>query len=157
MLSARLVHLIESHADELTHRFVELLKTHARTPAFQRLPDHEIHQAAHKVYKNLGAWLGDKSRDQVPHHYEEIGRHRFEAGIPIAQVMYAVVLSKKNVLAYARNNAFGGTPIEIFSEEELVNRIDQFYDDALYYVAMGYQKAMAEAAERALGAATEQI
>lgn len=152
MLSARLVHIIESHAEELTQRFVEQLKTHARTPSYQRLPQHDVHETAYKVYKHLGAWLEGRAKDHMPRHYEEIGRRRFEAGIPISEVMYAIVLSKKTLLTYVRNNAWGGTPMEIFGEEELVNRVNQFYDDAIYYTALGYQNAALEGRHHAAAA-----
>ena len=151
MLSTRLVTIIERHAEELTSLFIKQVKTHSRTPSFRQLADSEIHQPAHEVYKNLGAWLEGKARDQMERRYEELGRRRCELGIPVAELIYAVVLNKKTVLTYLRNNAWGGTPIEIFAEEELVNRIDQFYDDVMYYTAIGYQAAITKGKHTADG------
>jgi len=144
MLSARLVRMIESHAEELTRDLIQNLKAHARTPAFRRLSDLELHHRTYNVYKNLGAWLEGKPKEETQRHYEELGERRFAEGIPLQEVIYALILSKKNVLIYARTRGFEGSAVEIFGEQELVNRIDQFYDEAIYYTAVGYQKAMTE-------------
>jgi hypothetical protein len=78
-------------------------------------------------------------------HYRDLGRRRCEEGIPLHEVVYALILSKKHLLIYARDQGQGGSAIEIYGEQELVNRVDQFYDDALYFTAAGYEAALAGA------------
>jgi hypothetical protein len=68
MLAARLIRLIETHADELTRGLVQRLKTNPRTSAFRRFSDLEIHNRVHNVYKNLGAWIGGTSESEVRRH-----------------------------------------------------------------------------------------
>ena len=141
MLSTRLVRLIESHAEELTRDLIQQLKTHPRTPAFSGLPETEVQERTSRVYRNLGAWL-EGSREDMRRHYEEVGADECSKGVPLPEVIYSLVLSKKNLFRYVRAHGWEGTTLDIFGEQELVNRIDQFYDDAMYYAAVGYERVL---------------
>ncbi len=154
MLSNRLIRMIEDHAEELTSGLIQQLKTHPHTPAFRRFPDTEIHHRTYNVYKNLGAWMLGKPREEIRHHYEELGARRFSEAVPLAEVLYALILSKKNLLVYIKNRGFDGSAIEIYGEQELVNKVDQFYDDAMYFTAVGYERAMASGPRPASAART---
>lgn len=148
MISARLIRMIEDHADELTHGLVQQLKTHPHTPGYRRFPDTEVHNRTYNVYKNLGAWMVGKPQEEIRRHYEELGRRRFEEGIALHEVIYALILTKKNLLIYVNNHGLGGTAMEIYGEQELVNKVDQFFNDAIYYTAVGYERALRDTKAR---------
>ncbi len=152
MLSARLIKMLEAHAEELTRGLIHQLKHHPHTPTYRHFSDSELHNRTYNVYKNLGAWILDKPKDEIRQHYEEIGLRRFEEGVPLHEVIYALILNKKNLLIYAKNYGLGGTALEIYAEQELVNKIDQFYDDAVYFTAVGYENAMRAGKSPAAGA-----
>ncbi len=141
MLSTRLIQMIEAHAEELTRGLIQQLKTHPHTPAYRRLSDTEIHNRTYTVYKNLGAWFVGKPREEIQRAYEELGQRRCQEGIPLHEVIYALILTKKNLLIYVSTHGLGGTALEIYAEQELVNKVDQFYNDAIYYTAVGYERA----------------
>jgi hypothetical protein len=143
MLSTRLIQMIESHADELARCHVQQLRTHPRTPTYRKLSDTAIYDRTYAVYRNLSAWMGGRPGPEMEQHYKDLGRRRYEEGIPLHEFVYALVLNKKNLLIFAKNQARSGSAVEIYSEQELVNRVDQFYDDAIYYAVVGYQAAIA--------------
>jgi len=147
MLSTRLIQMIEDHAEELTRGLIQQLKSHPHTASFQKLSDMEIHRRVFRVYRNLGAWLVGTSRDDVRRAYEELGHERFREGVPLREVIYALILNKKNLLTYVKNHGLGGSTVEIFAEQELVNKVDQFYDDAMYFTTAGYEEAVLGAAQ----------
>jgi len=142
MVSTRLIQMIEDHAEELTRGLIQQLKTHPHTPAFRRFPEAEIHNRTYNVYKNLGAWILGKPRDEIRRQYEDLGTQRCAEGVPLHEVLYALILSKKNLLIHVKNSGQGGSAIEIYGEQELVNKVDQFYDDAIYFTAVGYESAL---------------
>ncbi|MBI3933872.1 MAG: hypothetical protein HY316_04215 [Acidobacteria bacterium] len=143
MLSARLIQMIENHADELMNSLIGKLKTHTRTPAYGRFSDTEIRSRAYTVYKNLGAWMVGKPEDEIRQLYERLGLQRFEEGTPLHEVIYALILTKSNLLEYIRASGLGATALEIYAEQELSHKIEQFFDTAIYYTAVGYQKQAA--------------
>ena len=148
MLSTRLIQMIEANAEQLTQGLVQQLKSHPHTPGYRRFPDTEIHNRTYNVYKNLGAWMVGKSRDEIRLNYEDLGRRRFGEGIPLHEVIYALILTKKNLLIYVGTHGLGGTALEIYGEQELVNKVDQFFNDAIYYTAVGYEHALRSSQER---------
>jgi hypothetical protein len=141
MLAARLIRLIENNADELTRGLVQQLKTHPRTPAFRRFSDLEIHNRVYNVYKNLGAWITGAGESEVRRHYEELGGRRFAEAVPLPEVICAQILTKNHLLNYVQTHGLGGTALEIYSEQELRRQVEQFYDSAIYYTALGYCNA----------------
>jgi len=141
MLAARLIRLIENNADELTGGLVQRLRTHPRTPAFRRFSDLEIHNRVYNVYKNLGAWIGGTSESEVRRHYEELGSRRFAEAVPLPEVIGAQILTKNHLLNYVQTHGLGGTALEIYSEQELRRQVEQFFDSAIYYTALGYHNA----------------
>ena len=61
MLSARLVQMIEDHAEQLTRGVLEEFRRHPRTTAYRRFSDSELHARVYDVYRNLGRWIGEKT------------------------------------------------------------------------------------------------
>jgi len=150
MLSARLIQMIQDHADELMSGLIGKLKTHPRTPAYRRFSDPEIHNRLYTVYKEPGAWMGGKPDDEIRQHYESLGLRRYQEGTPLCEVIYAGILTKDHLLDYVRTRGLAGTALEIYAEQELSNKINQFFDNAIYYTAKGYEEA-AVASEAAAG------
>ena len=142
MLSTRLIQMIEAHAKQLTQGLVQQLKSHPRTASYRRFSDAEIHNRTYTVYKNLGAWTVGKPEEEIRRTYEELGLDRFEEGIPLQEVIYALIITKKHLLNYVRTQGLGGTALEIYGEQELANKVNQFYDNAIYYTVVGYERAL---------------
>lgn len=141
MLSARLVRMIEEHAERLAREVLKDLKTNPRTRAYQPLSEQDLYDRVYDVYHNLGRWLGEKDEGQIESRYGELGRVRRREGIPISQVVYALILIKERLLAYIRTEGFAGSAVELYQEEELTHLVDRFFDKALYSTVLGYEAA----------------
>lgn len=141
MLSTRLVQLIESHAEDLTRGLVAHLKSHPRTPSYHGFSEDELHTRAYSVYRNLGGWVTGKREEDIRGAYEELGRRRFAEGIPLSEVLYALIVTKNHLLDFSKTSAEGGTALEVFGERELAAMVTQFFDRATYHTAVGYEQA----------------
>ena len=97
MLSVRLIKLIETHAESLTHEVVADLLTNEHTPSYLRIPREELEQRAFAFYQNLGNWIGNPKDDAIRAEYEEWGRIRCRQGIPVSEIVYSLIL-RKNIL-----------------------------------------------------------
>jgi hypothetical protein len=148
MLSTRLIQMIEDHAEQLTQGLARHLKSHPRTASYRRFSDTEIHNRTYTVYKNLGAWTVGKPEGEIRRTYEELGLDRFEEGIPLHEVIYALIITKNHLLNYVRTQGLGATALEIYGEQELANKVNQFYDNAIYYTVVGYERALRVSRER---------
>lgn len=142
MLAYRLVRLIETHADALAAGLLEELRHCDKCPAFRKVPSDEFRQRAYEVYDHLGEWLLGKNETDIARRYEQIGARRAAQGVPLSELLHAIVLTREHLWNYLKNHAGLEKPVEIFGELELLQLLEQFFDRALYYAAVGYEKAV---------------
>src|SRR5262245_42430536 len=105
MLGARLLLLIQAHAGPLTHDVVQDLMTNARTPTFRRLSTVDVEKRVSAFFFNLAQWIGDADENPVKTEYEAIGRSRFREGVPVSELVYALLITKRRLRHYIRDHA----------------------------------------------------
>jgi hypothetical protein len=139
MLSARLMRMIEDHAEQLTRGLVNDLKTHAQTRHYHDLAEEELHHRIYDVYRNLGEWLSYEAHETTEVAYRELGKRRFAEGIPLSEAVYALILSKYHLRDYIRYAGLVDSAVELRQEQELHRLVGQFFDRAIYYAVCGYE------------------
>jgi hypothetical protein len=151
MLSARMVELIQNHAPQLTSAVLIELSTDRRTPAFQALSARELEARVFRIYNHLGDWIGAANERAVEEEFTYWGRERLRQGVPLSEVVYAVILVKRQVSRYIRDNGliesslprFDGDallPVHLHSLDELHRMIGEFFDNAIYHLTRGYER-----------------
>jgi hypothetical protein len=79
--------------------------------------------------------------------YNELGEKRFEEGIPLTQVLWAIITRKERLMECLGASGLGNSAIDLYQQQEFVRLIDHFFDLALCYTGEGYeQKAHAKTA-----------
>ncbi len=148
MISRKLVTQIESQADQLAREVVEAVRSDPRTSAYQALRNDELRKAVDEVLRNLGAWLTSRSRAAIEKRYLKIGIQRRHEGVPLSQVMHALHIVQDIVLRFVRTSVLG-SPEEAGLEADLALAVAEFFDSAVYGVALGYESAEPAAVEEA--------
>ena len=143
MLSGRLVQMVEDHAEQLTESLIIDLKQNARTPEYHKLTDAEIHERVFKVYRDLGEWLGSEGEIQVESHYSRLGKMRADEGVPLSQVLYALIRTKKHLFAYIRRAGLFDSAMDLYQLQQFRRLVDDFFDKAIYYTARSYEHEQA--------------
>ncbi len=141
MLAYRLVRLIETHSEQLASGLLKKLQTSDKCPDFSSVPAHEFQQRVVEVYHHLGEWLLGKSEGDVERHYREIGQRRAHQGVPISELIWALALTKENLVEFLQGETSDLTPVEILGELEILQLLEQFFDRASYYAAVGHEQA----------------
>jgi len=140
MLSDRLIRMIENHADELTRALVQELQSNRRTASYHQLSWKTIHDRAYDVYKNLGLWLSSKAEEDIEAAYTELGKKRVAEGVPLSEVVFALILTKYHLRDYIRSAGLVDSAVELYQEQELHRLLGQFFDKAIYYTARAYER-----------------
>jgi hypothetical protein len=143
MIAPRLVHLIETHSDGLVRGLMEKLDRCPRLTEYNKVPDDEIKHRVHEIYRHLGEWLLQKPESDVEKWYTAIGARRAAQGVPLSQLVCAIMLSKEHLWDFLKQEAVDDRHIELFQELELFRMVDQFFDRAVYHAAVGYERARA--------------
>lgn len=145
LLAYRLVRLIEAHSDQLAGSLLEMVKQNERTTSYlTQVPEEELRSRVSEIYQNLGEWLLGKTESDVERRYLEIGARRAGQGVPLMQLVSALVLTKDNLWEFLLKEAGVERPVEVFGELELLQLLDQFFDRAVYYAVVGYEQAGAQ-------------
>jgi hypothetical protein len=82
--------------------------------------------------------------------FEEWGNRRFDQGIPLSQVVYAIIVIKQHLRRYISDHGLVDAafprverdyilPMHLHSLQDLNTRVGQFFDEALYHLARGYE------------------
>jgi Histidine kinase N terminal len=141
MLGMKLVRLIERHSDELTSGLVEQIRISERTSDFRKIPAKELQLAAGEVYRHLGEWLLQKTERDIATRFKKVAARRAAEGIRLHQFVWALMLSRDHLFQFLRQEAFTDSIIDLHSELELRQLLNQFFDRALYYAILGYDEA----------------
>jgi hypothetical protein len=146
MFAYRLVRLIETHSQDLADGLLHKVQNSDLSVDYRNVPAEELQQRVFEIYRHLGEWLMGKSEFDIEKRYKEIGAKRAEQGVPLSQMAWVIVLTKENLWEYLKKESVLERPVEVFGELEMLQLLDQFFDRAIYYAALGYEHAQVAAA-----------
>lgn len=138
-LSDRLIRTIENNAEELAQGVVKKMHASPRTEAYHRLSHHDVYNRCYEIYHNLGLWLWEESDHSIHTHYNELGARRFDEGIPLAQVLWALIFVKERLLEHLGDCGMVDSAMDLYQQQEFVRLISHFFDRALCYTGEGYE------------------
>ncbi|MGH9432664.1 MAG: hypothetical protein ACRD3T_14065 [Terriglobia bacterium] len=143
MLSDRLIRTIETHAEELTRGALGDLQSSPHTPSYQKLSSGDLYQRVYKVYHDLGTWLSEKTDEAIQTCYLQLGEERFNQGVPLREVIWALTLTRYRLRDYIRSSGLANSALDLYQQMELHQLVSHFFDRAIYYTVAGYENAAA--------------
>jgi len=98
-----------------------------------------VKHRTYEIYRHLGDWLLSKTLSEVEERYIGIGARRARQNVPFSGVMFAIQTTKHVLWDYLLLEGLL-EPEDLIGEMELVRSLEQFFDRALYYSAIGYEQ-----------------
>jgi hypothetical protein len=142
ILAKNLVNLIERDAESLAKRWLEIVRTHASTPTFHRWDERQLYTRVFKVYSNLGKSISQRNtKKDIAREYIALGRQRYAEGFALAEVIQALIISRRVLWLKVQADGFLDTALDMSLALELNNQVLLFFDRATYYTAVGYEEA----------------
>ena len=151
MIAERLVELIEINAARLSADVAADLARNDRTRGFRAVGRPELEGRIFEIVHHLGNWISDRRSERVKTEFADWGRQRFGQGIPLSEIVYAVLVLKQHLRRYIRENGLVESsfprveqdyvlPMHLNSLQELNSQVGLFFDEALYKLAYGYEE-----------------
>lgn len=140
MISQKMIREVQTCADRLTNDLIAVLHTNPRCPSYRSLPTDHLIELKNDLYRNLGRWLSSRSKAAVEARYLKLGRERHLSRVPLSEVIFAQSVTKALLLDFIRRSMPGDSQ-DAGPEHELVLAISEFFDEVVYWVAMGYEDA----------------
>lgn len=148
MLAAKLMRLVEKHAEALSRGLTEQVLQSDRTSDFHKIPSKDLRLAGAEVYRNLGEWLLQKTEIDVADRFKGAASRRAAQGIRLHQFVWALMLSRDHLWYFLCREAFADSIVELHAQMELQQLLNQFFDRAIYYAVLGYEEAVQQSNTR---------
>jgi len=141
VLSNRLIQLAEDHREQIAASAMQQIRREGELLRMAKLPDSELRDWARDILKSLQSWTEPNQDEKLAKRYEDLGRRRVEESVPLHESVRALHILKRAIIDFVRNQGFGPTSVDIYSEEELEHRVSLFFDWLLYHIARGHGAA----------------
>jgi len=139
MLAIRLVKHIEKHSEQLSRELSEKVWNSPRCSDLHKVPPDELEARTREIYCNLSDWLLNKTEAELEQRYNELGARRAQQGVAYSHFLWAITSTKEHMRAFVQREGLSDNAMDLHGELELVHLLDQFFDRALYYAAVGYE------------------
>jgi len=142
LISDALVSLVEEHAEEISARWQEEVRTNPSTPTYAALPVGVVQEKAIAALSSFCSWLsGEEPGQEVAEFYRTLGRQRREQGFTLPEVLSALTLLRKEIWTFLGDREALVDLLEVYRAMELSRRVALFFDKAIYHVARGFTDA----------------
>ena len=142
MLSTQLVHLIESNWEEIARRVIRSVRLHPDLSHLANKPDLELREWCREILQQLGVLLSARKDQDVQRRFEVLGRMRFEEKIPLHEAVLRVQILKDEIVSFIHEQGFPMSAVQLYAEEELEQRMGRFFDECVYRIVRGYERAL---------------
>jgi hypothetical protein len=149
MIYLKIMELIKTDADELSRRVVRDVISRGETQYHKKFSDEFMYERVYDIYRGLNRWLDRATpKEEIQKFYKELGRKRFQEGIPLHEVIMFLMLIKRHLWLYLLEKHFIESSYELQKSLELNNRIVLFFDRAILAATLGYEEALVKGMKR---------
>jgi hypothetical protein len=139
-ISLRLVRLVEQNADQLTKKWVELVRTDAGTPTYHTYEEAKLYQRAFSVYSQFGKWLStETTTEEIQERYTALGAQRRKEGFALSELLQALIITRRVLWLRVESEGLLDTALDLNLALQLSNQTTLFFDRAMFFAAQGYE------------------
>ena len=141
MQTFKLVHLIQYHSEKLAGSLLRQVQMSERAASYCNVPSIELKDPVYEIYHHVGSWLLDKSENDIDQRNMAIGTLRTGQDVPLSELVWVVLLTKSTLYKFIDDVSLPGAAGDMAEKQELLQRLDQFFDQAVYATVVGYEQA----------------
>lgn len=151
VLADRLIDLCARHADQMAEHWYRVLVSNLRTKSFAALGSEACQRHAAHMYRNLGQmYLAEDPYQAVARNLDGTGLAEdcYGRGIPVEEVVYALILMRRQIWLHAESEALYVTPEDMNEVVVSINRVTLLFDYATYRTVARYRQMSRMATSR---------
>jgi len=142
MRALKLVQHMKANADRMSEELIQKIRSSDRcSELLRKVPAEEQKQYALEIYRDLTDWLAIEIDSLVEYRYVNLGIQRARQEVSFSQVFWAVCTARDYLWDYMQQECLLEEPVEFWGGVILLRSLNQFFDRALYFTLVGYQKA----------------
>lgn len=142
MRALKLLEHMKTNAERMSENAVHLVRNSERcVELVLKVPHDEQKRYSLAIYHDLMDWLADQNNINLEERYLRLGIRRAQQGVPFNNLFWAVCITHEHLWEYMQQECLLDEPVEFWGGVMLLRSLTQFFDRALYFTSLGYQKA----------------
>ena len=142
MRALKLVQHMKANGTRMSEAMIEKIRASDKcTDLILKVPAEEQKRYALNIYSDLTSWLATETDSIIEERYVALGVRRAQQGVAFSDLFWAVCIAREHLWEYMQQECLLEEPVEFWGGVQLLRSLDQFFDRALYFALVGYQKA----------------
>ncbi len=139
----KVVSFIDTHIDNFSKAFAKEVKKSKYLMRYKGFEESELTARGMSLFKNLAKYLKEEmNHKEIGKYFVKVGKERYEQGVPLCEVIYALFLIKNIFWKKINEEGFLSSALEIYIAIETLKKIYDFFDIGAFYIVRGYQEIM---------------
>jgi hypothetical protein len=140
MLISNLMMNIQTHAKKLAAEFVSDLVSNPKTPHIAKMEREDLERVALELYTRLADWVAAKQAEELEAEFRARAARQRKAGLPLSEIVYAVILLKQHVREFVKRNAVVDSIHDLYQRDEVLVLMGEFFDRLIFATTQGYEE-----------------
>lgn len=147
LLINRFIGLIEDHAESLSLKWVEEVRSNSLTSGYTKFSKKELHDIVFNRFRRLGKWVAKQENidKEIARDFCEMGQARAQAGIKSSEMVYSLILERDMLFKYIKDQGIITEGIDLNRAIQFGEQLSYFYDKAIYFALVGYERVICSA------------
>jgi len=142
MRALKLVQHMATNADRMSEVVIQKIRASDKcVELLLRVPAAEQKRHTLDIYRELTDWLASETDSAIQDRYIALGFRRAQQGVPFTDVYWAVCIAHESLWEYIEQECLLDEPAEFWGGVKLLRSLTRFFDRALYFALVGYEKA----------------
>ena len=141
MITTKLTELIERDWEEIAEGVIAAVRRHPNLEHLSKRSDLDLREWCRETLEHLGSLMSARKADVVPRRFEVLGRIECEEHIPLHEAVLRLQILKNAIVSFIHEHGLATTALQVYAEEELEQRMDRFFDECIYHMVRGYERA----------------
>jgi len=130
---------VQSHGEEIATMWLTDLRRSPQTPSYGSVSDKELVTASEFALTQVNDHLsGNPTDTDVGEYFHRLGATRAAMGLPLPELLSAILLLKREVWMSARQHGVWESAMDLQKAVDLNRDLGRFFDRAVYYASAGY-------------------
>lgn len=143
MISKKFMDAIVNQTENLARNWCREVRKSDYMKTYQNLPDERLMRVNKIFFDHFAKWITQGlSRKEIGNYFVALGKERYHQKFPLSELQYAVLLAKKVVYDWVKQESLMNSAMEVYQVMELGHMVSSFFDTGNFYIARGYLEAM---------------
>jgi hypothetical protein len=142
MRALKLIEHMKGNAERMSEEVMQKIRnSEGCSQLVLAVPAEQQKRSTLDIYRDLTAWLGTESDKTIEQRYGSLGMLRAQQGVPFSNLYWAICIAHEHLWGYMQQECLLDEPVEFWGGVILLRSRTQFFDRALYFALLGYEKA----------------